>query len=280
MHPGHRYRYRLRAHNDVGPGAWSAAFPEAGVIRPANRPTPDGLVLDDESAGLVATWACPNHNFCGPSPPSDDWTVAPLRLTAEIKSGTGSWTDASATVDGVQTTHAVSGLARGTVHELRTRAVTADDQEGSASESVALVPLRKTAGDGRVELAWDSPGYPGLAWQYRSRSGTGSWGGWQPVSNAGATAQAVTGLTNGVSYRFQVQAVKGTTPRAVSFIEAATPQGARTVSFGLAAYTATEGGGRGHGDGNENATTLTNKLPQYLTFTFYLTMEKTVHENT
>ena len=103
------------------------------MIRPANRPTPDGLVLDDESAGLVATWACPNHNFCGPSPPSDDWTVAPLRLTAEIKSGTGSWTDASATVDGVQTTHAVSGLARGTVHELRTRAVTADDQEGSAS---------------------------------------------------------------------------------------------------------------------------------------------------
>ena len=56
------------------------------------------------------------------------------------------------------------------------------------------------------------------------------------------TAQAVTGLTNGVSYRFQVQGVKGTTARAVSFIEAATPQGARTVSFGLAAYTATEGG--------------------------------------
>ena len=242
VHPGHRYRYRLRAYNDVGPGAWSAAFPEAGVIRPANRPTPDGLVLDDESAGLVATWACPNHNFCGPSPPSDDWTVAPLRLTAEIKSGTGSWTDASATVDGVQTTHAVSGLARGTVHELRTRAVNVDDQEGSASEAVALVPLRKTAGDGRVELAWDSPGYSGLAWQYRSRSGTGSWGDWQPVSSAGVTAQAVTGLTNGVSYRFQVQAVKGTTARAVSFIEAATPQGARTVSFGLAAYTATEGG--------------------------------------
>ena len=242
VHPGHRYRYRLRAHNDFGPGAWSAAFPEAGVIRAANRPDPDGLVLDDESVGLVATWACPNHNFCGPSPPSEDWTVAPLRLTAEIKSGTGSWTGASATVAGVQTTHGVSSLARGTVHELRTRAVTADDQEGSASEAVALVPLRKTAGDGRVELAWDRPGYGGLAWQFRSKSGTGSWGGWQPVSNAGATAQAVTGLTNGVSYRFQVQGVKGTTPRAVSFIEAATPQGARTVSFGLAAYTATEGG--------------------------------------
>ena len=242
VYPGYRYRYRLRAHNDVGPGAWSAAFPEAGVIRAANRPDPDGLVLDDESAGLVATWACPNHNFCGPSPPSEDWTVAPLRLTAEIKSGTGSWTAASATVSGVQTTHAVSGLERGTVHEFRTLAVNVDDQEGSASEAVALVPLRKTAGDGRVELAWDSPGYSGLAWQYRSRSGTGSWGDWQPVSNAGATAQPMTGLTNGVSYRFQVQGVKGTTPRAVSFIEAATPQGARTVSFGLASYTATEGG--------------------------------------
>ena len=176
VHPGHRYRYRLRAYNDVGPGAWSAAFPEAGVIRPANRPTPDGLVLDDESAGLVATWACPNHNFCGPSPPSDDWTVAPLRLTAEIKSGTGSWTDASATVDGVQTTHAVSGLARGTVHELRTRAVNVDDQEGSASEAVALVPLRKTA-------AWSWPGTaPGTrGWRgsiapgrVRARGGIGS----------------------------------------------------------------------------------------------------------
>ena len=69
VHPGHRYRYRLRAYNDVGPGAWSAAFPEAGVIRPANRPTPDGLVLDDESAGLVATWACPNHIFFWPFSP-------------------------------------------------------------------------------------------------------------------------------------------------------------------------------------------------------------------
>ena len=242
VYPGYRYRYRLRAHNDVGPGAWSAAFPEAGVIRAANRPDPDGLVLDDESAGLVATWACPNHNFCGPSPPSEDWTVAPLRLTAEIKSGTGSWTDASATVAGVQTTHGVSSLERGTVHEFRTLAVNVDDQGGSASEAVALVPLRKTAGDGRMELAWYSPGYSGLSWQYRSKSGTGSWGDWQPVSNAGATAQPMTGLTNGVSYRFQAQGVKGTTPRAVSFIEAATPQGARTVSFGLETYSATEGG--------------------------------------
>ena len=48
------------------------------------------------------------------------------------------------------------------------------------------------------------------------------WGDWQEVSTSGTTPQTVSDLTNGVSYQFQVQALSGTTARAVSFIESAT----------------------------------------------------------
>ena len=224
LHPGHRYRYQVRVRNAVDYGEWSAPFPSNGAIVPAvSKPGLAGLVLDDESAGLVATWTCPNYGFCAPS---SVWQIAPLRLTAEIKSGSSSsWSAVSATVSGEQTTHRVGGLSRRVVHQFRTRAVNLNGVAGRASEAIALVPLRTQTESGAnwVALSWDQPDYAGLAWQYRYKTAASAmWGDWQEVSTSGTTPQTVSELTSGVSYQFQVRALSGTTARAVSFIESAT----------------------------------------------------------
>ena len=223
LHPGYRYRYRVRAHNAEGAGLWAEEFPTDGAIVLANAPGLAGLVLDDESVGLVANWTCPNYGFCAPSAVRQ---IAPLQLTAEIKSGSAEeWSAVEATVSGLQTTHSVGGLSRRVVHQFQTRAVNANDEAGWASKAVAVVPLQMQAGTGddEVDLNWDAPtGYGVLAWQYRYKAtDSATWGGWQGVSPSGATSQTVSGLTNGVNYQFQVQAVSGGMARAVSFIESA-----------------------------------------------------------
>ncbi len=223
LHPGYRYRYRVRAQNVAGAGLWSEEFPTDGAIVQADAPGLAGLVLDDESVGLVANWTCPNYGFCTPS---SVWSVAPLRLQAEIKSGSSTaWSSVSSTVSGEQTTHRVGGLDRGMVHQFRTRAVNLNGVAGRASEAIALVPLRTQTESGAnwVALSWDQPDYAGLAWQYRYKTAASAmWGDWQEVSTSRTTPQTVSELTNGVSYQFQVRALSGTTARAVSFIESAT----------------------------------------------------------
>ena len=223
LNPGYRYRYRVRAQNKACAGLWSEEFPTDGAIVLANAPGLAGLVLDDESVGLVANWTCPNYGFCAPSAVRQ---IAPLQLAAEIKSGSAEeWSAVSATVSGLQTTHSVGGLSRRVVHQFQTRAVNDNDEAGWASKAVAVVPLRMQAGTGddEVDLDWDAPtGYGVLAWQYRYKAAdSAAWGGWQGVSTSGATSQTVSGLTNGVNYQFQVQAVSGGMARAVSFIESA-----------------------------------------------------------
>ena len=254
LHPGHRYRYQVRARNGVGYGAWSELFPVNGVIVQVVAPRLAGLALADESVGLTATWTCPNYGLCAPAPP--DWPVAALRLTTQYKSGlSASWSVGSAQVasgagNQVVTTHRVSGLSRRVVHQFRTRAVNANGLASWASPSVALVPLRAqpVSSTDQVSLSWDRPvGYGGLAWQYRYKaSANTTWEPWRSVSTSGATAQTVSGLTNGVRYQFQVQAVSGGMARVVSFIESATPGGvvpppATTVSLGSDSYEALEG---------------------------------------
>ena len=246
IHPGHRYRYQVRAQNSDGDGAWSESFPEDGVIAlPRIEPRLQRFVLDDETTGLVATWECPYAQLCGPIEP--DWPVAALTLQAQIKSGSSWSADMEATVDEETITHRVSTLDRTVVHEFRTRAANADggaSDTWSWSAAVALIPLSVESGaDGNVTLDWDSPnGYGGLTWQYRYKAlDNAQWGRWQRVSG-GATTQTVPDLTAGESYQFQVRGRSGSTARVVSFIESSTQAPEVTVSYGSASYSAREGG--------------------------------------
>ncbi len=79
----------------------------------------------------------------------------------------------------------------------------------------ALVPpapdgLSATPGDAEVALSWDDPNNSVITkYQYRKKTGSGSYGSWSNIPGSGATTtgHTVTGLTNSTTYTFAVRAV-------------------------------------------------------------------------
>ena len=223
---GYRFQYQLKALNAIGEGAWSDRFPAAGAIpRPGHDAAIDSLAVDNEN--VTVRWECPNYQWCDPL---DGASVAPLTLQARKQSGSGAWTDWVGVPSSQKTTvtHSVSSLDQALVHRFQTQAVNANGDLGIGSEWAVVVPLRAQAGAaaGTVQLGWDAPGRSIDGWQYRFKSGSGSWGAWQAVPESDRTtlSHAVPSLTDGVSYQFQVQAMHRGKVKVVSFIQSAPPQ--------------------------------------------------------
>ncbi len=87
--------------------------------------------------------------------------------------------------------------------------------------------LMATAGDAQVTLGWTDPSNSDITrWQFRQRTGGGSFGSWTeiPNSDADTATHTVTGLTNGTAYGFQIRALAGTLQGAASDTVSATPQ--------------------------------------------------------
>jgi len=77
--------------------------------------------------------------------------------------------------------------------------------------------LKAAAGPYRnqVSLQWDDPDPANSAiskWQYRQKTGTGSYGAWTdiPNSTAATTSHTVTGLASGTQYAYRIRALVGT----------------------------------------------------------------------
>ena len=131
------------------------------------------------------------------------------------------------------TGHTVSGLNNGgpsgdgrSGYRFRVRAVSSAGNGAASAESAAATPstvpmplagLAAKVGNSQVTLSWTAPaanspatGFsPILSYEYRQKTGDGGYAPWTSIIGAGpgTASYAVTGLTNGTAYRFQVRAV-------------------------------------------------------------------------
>ena len=125
------------------------------------------------------------------------------------------------------TTHTVTGLSNGTAYRFKVRAVNANGEGAESPASDAVTPVAvtlaavppapgrpaATGGDRQVTLSWTSNGDGGSAitkWQYVKQAGDGAFETtWTDIPGSGerTTTHVVTGLANGVAYRFKVRAV-------------------------------------------------------------------------
>ena len=201
---GVEHVFRIRAVNGSGNGAESegiAATPRPVPAKPAGLRTEAG----NRQARLL--WTDPGDSSI------TGWQYS-LKTTGDY----GAWTDilgsSAATVR-----YTVTGLANGTVHTFRIRAVNGSgagpqSDEASATPEFAA-PAKPTgfgaeAGDGRIVLTWNDPDDSSISgWEYNYKTSGGDYSGqWSYVPGSGArtTRHTVTGLMNGTEYTFRIRA--------------------------------------------------------------------------
>ncbi len=219
---GVTYRFRVRAVNGLGAGAASGA---TNAVTPVSTPSAPSKPVATAGDGSVALSWTPGSD--GGSPITK-WQYVKQAGDGDFETV---WTDICVTAMEPdcpdRTSHTVTGLTNGVTYRFRVRAVNALGA-GAASEATdALTPAAKpsapskpvaTAGDGSVALSW-TPGSDGgssiTKWQYVKQAGDGDFETvWTDICVTAMepdcpdrTSHTVTGLTNGVTYRFRVRAV-------------------------------------------------------------------------
>lgn len=249
---GTRYQVQVRATTSGGGSPWSQT---ASGIPAAVPEGPAAPTLNGQDQQLVVTWAAPDdrgeaitgyglrYRRCSSATPdcSDAATVA-----------WGNWQ--SWTHGGTGITAIISNLIDGTAYQVQVRARN-DNGWGPWSPSPTTpgvpsgaparpTPPRVTVGDGQLEVDWIAPQpngsvITGYTVQYRactaeatpfmvrSCASNPTWGALETatVTGAEATADTLTGLTNGTAYQVQVRAVAGDRPGPWSTPVVAMPAG-------------------------------------------------------
>ncbi len=225
---GTAYTFRVRAVNAIGAGAAAQSLPvtpgrvpsapvralvEAGDAQVTFRVTkPALLALSDDSVtvrGDRVTGYQVRKKHAGE--PWEAWEALGTTVpkTANFKTDRPS----------AETSAVVRNLENGISYTFQVRAVNAYGS-GPHVETSAVVPigaptagsLNARAGDTEVVLSWAGSASAGstiTGWQYRQRQGDGGYGSWTDIANSGpaTTTLTVTGLSNGIGYRFAVRAV-------------------------------------------------------------------------
>ena len=197
--------YVFKAYGDVDCSTELAAAPPF-LTRPART---TGVTVGSGDGRLQVSWTA---------------VKSATGYKVQWKSGDENY-DASRQATAADAEHAITGLTNATAYSLRVAAVNAtgdgawsDETAGTPSAGpTAAAPLAPStpdaaAGDASVALSWTPGGDGGSAitkWQYQRKAGSGGYGAWtdMPGSGASTTTHTVTGLTNGVAYRFRVRAV-------------------------------------------------------------------------
>ncbi len=221
----------------VDPASVTVTIPVEGAPS-----APTGLTAESGDESATLTWGAP----------ADDGGTAIVRYEfryRETGGSYGSWRTVSGGASARSAT--VRNLDNGMSYEFQVRAFNGISPGHAATASATLAEsapgapsgLTATGGDESVTLNWRAPGDGGsqiLRYEYRYGASGETWGEWMTVSGSGsARSVAVSGLTNGTLYGFQVRAVNSVD--AGEAAEAtATPGRAPSAPTGLAASVESE----------------------------------------
>ena len=209
---GTTYQFQVRAEGE-GEGAWSATESGATIDPP---PAPRNFWAQPSSQFVTLRWSNPG-----------DSTITRYQLRQSTDGGT-TWTSwANITGSGASTVnYNVFSLTNGTdydfelrtVHSIGTSLVAAVGARPIAEGVFAPSNLGATAADGQVTLTW-TPNSGAPRQRVRHRATGGTWSSYT-VLGGSATTHTETGLTNGTTYRFEVQNGQSTSWDKASVIEA------------------------------------------------------------
>ena len=224
------YTFKIRAVNAFTGYESEEVSATPRSLRPA---APAGLNARPGDAEVALAWDDPGD------PTISGWQYA-VRTTGAFSE----WTDIPGSAAST-TAHTVTGLENGVEYGFKLRAVNEHGggvESGEVSATPVAIPakpsgLTATPGDAEVALAWDNPNDPTVAgWQYKATA-AGENGNWADVPGSGAetAGHIVTGLKNGVAYRFRVRARNASGVGPESDEAAATPVPVPAKPAGFAA---------------------------------------------
>ncbi len=215
---GTEYTYRVRAVNVFGGGAPAEALP----VTPGRVPgAPVRALVEAGNSQVTIRVTKPAQNYGNrvvtyevrkkrSGDVYDEWETLGTTVADDAPDDTRPSAESGAVV---------RNLVNGRSYTFQVRAKNGYGP-GEHVETSAVVPvgppspgtLIATAGDARVVLSWSGTGSAGstiTGWQYRQREGDGGYGSWTDIadSTAATATHTVTGLSNGISHRFEVRAV-------------------------------------------------------------------------
>ena len=241
------HTFRIRALN----GQLSSPILEARPAIPGVAPpAPQGLSASAGNQSVTLSWTSGGSG----GPPITKWQVCG-GVTADATDctdGSASWTDIDRS-NADTTSHTIGSpaapLTNGTSYTYLVRAVNVIGN-GARAQANAATPGRAPgaparvivdAGDSQVTITVDPPsitnGSPVVGYQVRKSQSGGPYDAWEslgttvrpPQTPSAQSGAPVTGLTNGISYTFQVRAVNGFGPGPEIESSAITPVGAPTA---------------------------------------------------
>ncbi len=178
-----KWRYRVRVLPDTG--------------------EPGNLAVVTASRQATLYWVNPN-----------DPSVTRWQYRQKTGPGSfGNWTNipcSSPCAARTQRSYTVTGLTDGTAYTFQVRAVKPNNAMEKPLAVVGSWSIGNIGSNGRITLDWANPNNSFIAkYQYRQRTGTGSFGSWMdiPNSSSSTTSYRATGLTAGTKYAFEIRGV-------------------------------------------------------------------------
>ena len=208
---GHQYVFGLVAFDSQ---AGELSLPTVVFATPQATPEkPTGVVATPSNSRVRLSWDAVNFA-------STDGVYWQYRYKSGSSAFPENWTDAQGS-DHITTQYDVTGLTNGIAYDFQVRAVRGVAY-GEASDAVSATPgeikpaaptgLTAVAGEGSVSLSWTPPTNTILdkqqvRWKATHLLPFTDSDSWTDLTDSSATEHMATGLTNGISYRFQVRAV-------------------------------------------------------------------------